>query len=45
MIKQKHLEVTPETHNAVKKAAIMNDMTIKEFVTFLIKQYNKKDKK
>ena len=37
MSKQKHIVVSEETHKKLKKLAVMNEMTMMEYVAYLIK--------
>ncbi len=41
-MKQKHIVVSAETHNKLKKMAIMNDMTMMNYVAYLVEKEAKK---
>lgn len=41
MIEKKHIVVDKETHKLIRRAAVMADMTMRDFVAKLIKEYLK----
>ncbi len=43
MSKQKHIVVSEETHRQLKKMAVMNDMTMMEYVAYLIDKEKKQE--
>ena len=40
MTEKKHIVVSVDTHKAIRRAAFMADMTMRDFVAKLIKDYN-----
>ena len=44
-MKQKHIVVSEETHNKLKKLAVMNDMTMMDYVAYLVNKEKKNDTK